>query len=207
MLKFGLLEDQRGAIAWLLSQIGLLLAAGILIGAIAGLTFYSDWEKEAAAKNIASHFATSIESVALKEFPGKTKYMFPQKDYPYRVNLSTDYVTVSRGGGMINDQIVAREELLIHPWPDPPMSSGKGAIRVYNYFGENTGSPRQDGSNRQKAVPASAVDREFTSAKTTLASDPLTIDVDKPVYIEKMFIYTEEGTDTSREEYVIVYQR
>jgi len=206
MLKSGLLEDKRGAIAWLLSQIGLLLAAGVLIGAIAGLTFYSDWEKEAEAKNIASDFATAIETVALKEFPGKTKYMFPQKDYHYQVNLSTDYVTAGRPGGLTQDKIVAREELLIHPWPSPPIQSEEGANGVYNYFEKKYG-PDEDGSDRDKSVPASAVDSEFTAAKTTLASDPLTIDVDKPVYIEKMFIYTEEGTDTNREEYVLIYQR
>jgi len=193
-----MLDDERGAIAWLLSQLGLLLAAGVLIGAIAGLTFYSDWEKRAEAKNIASGFATAIESVALKEFPEKTTYRFPRKEYRYTVTLSTSYVTVSRPGGLVNDNIVAREALLIRPWPHPPMANGTGASGVYTSLG--------GGSRRETSIPRHALDSVFNHTRTTLATHPYAIDVDRPVYIEKMFIYTGEGVHTTREEYVIVYQ-
>lgn len=209
MLKSGLLEDRRGVIAWLLSQIGLLLAAGVLIGAIAGLTFYSDWEKEAEGKNVASGFAATVESMDLKEFPGRTKYMFPRKDYHYNVTVSTDYVTVRRGGALMGGDITAHEEMLIHPWPDPPMSGGYGADGVYNYFGGIYGSDN-NGSSRDTAVNATAVEGEFSHTKTELASNPFAIDIDKPVYVEKVFIYVYENNDPSdveREEYVIIYQR
>lgn len=209
MFKSKLLDDERGAIAWLLSQIGLLLAAGVLIGAIAGLTFYSDWEKEAETKNIASHFATTVESVSLREFPGRTKYMFPLKDYTYNVTVSTDYVTVRRGGALTGGNITAHEEMLVHPWPGPPLSGGYGAEGLYNYFGSIYGSDN-NGSSRDTPVNVTAVEGEFSHTKTALASHPFAIDIDRPVYVEKMFLYVYENNDpddVEREEYVIIYQR
>lgn len=200
MLK-SFLSDRKGIITWLLTQIGLLIATGILLASIASLAFYSDWQKEAEAKEIASKLATAIESMDLKEFPERMAYIFPDKDYRYEVYVSTDYVTVKRYDGRINKKIVAREELLINPWPNPPLIGGDSVKGFYNYL-ESIYKPGYDGSSPQKMMQKDMVENAFEDKRKELAKDPFNVDLNKPLYIEKVFVYTNGG----KEEYVILYQ-
>jgi len=213
MLKSALLNDKRAVISWLLSQIGLMLAAGILLGAIASLTFYSDWQKEAEAKNIASDFAAAVESMDLKEFSEQIKYMFPQKSYNYRVEISTDYITVIREDGTTTDKIVGREKLIIKPYIRPSEKNWEwnNSQELHDFLKKEYGHSGYADDifpKDQKDIVTEYMKNELSHTATELASDPLSItNIDEPVCIEKTFIYY-EGTDgdSEREGFVIIHQ-
>lgn len=214
MSVFQLFEDERGMISWFLSQIGLLLAAGVLLGAIAGLTFYNDWEKEAEAKNIASHMATAIESTALNEFPSKNTYLLPQKNYHYEVTVTTDYVTVTRRGGVMSDEIKGREALLIKPYVRLDGRDWKWSTseELHAFLQEKYGHSGEDDdpfSVSNKGAIIGYLEEEQSDKAIWLAKNPLRItNINKPVNIEKTFIYFEdEKGRISRKGVTIVYTK
>ncbi|MDD3492174.1 MAG: hypothetical protein PHU95_02740 [Candidatus Thermoplasmatota archaeon] len=202
MCSLKLWNDRRGFASWLLSQMGLLLAAGVMMGAIAGVTLYSDWEKKMEASNLASHLATAVECMDLHTFPGKKALLVPPLEYPCRITMSTDYVTVSRSDSLMGRNITARKSLIIRPWVDPPQVDEHGAPGLYNYLAGVCG-PDNDGASHHQKAPIDAVERARSLTSKRLAARPFILNHLKPVYIEKAFVHTTEG----RKEYVLVYQR
>jgi len=196
-----LIEDKRGIVAWLMSQISLLLAAGILIASIASLTFYSDWQKEAEAKAIASGIATAIETMDLKSENNATLLYFPFKNYHYNVTISTEYVTVNIAGGRFRDTITARESLLIKPFIRPAAwnLAWNNSEELYEYLYQEYGGEEYAG-NSTYPFPIEYEDRvmqylhhELALTATQLARHPLLIeDINKPLVLEKALIYFED---------------
>lgn len=115
MLK-SLLHDRKGVISWLLSQLALILATGILLASIASITFYSDWKKEAEIKAIASELASWIYTMDLKVEENITKFFFPLKDFYYNASISTDYIVIERYDGRFKDKIRVAYPLFIKPY-------------------------------------------------------------------------------------------
>lgn len=197
MLKL-FLHDKRGITSWLLNQIGLLLATGILLGAIASLVYSNEWQKKAEIENIASDFLNTMQSISLKEFPERISYKFPEKRYAYDVEISTDYITLR-----INDErITVKKKMNFSPWINPPCLDGYGLQGFFNYLDTKYGM-ENNGSSPQNRISLYHVEKEFNFTAKQLALNPFVVDVKKPVYIEKIFLYTEEG----ERDYVIVYQR
>ncbi|MEA2054035.1 MAG: hypothetical protein U9O96_02795 [Candidatus Thermoplasmatota archaeon] len=218
MSRLPLLKDNRGAISLLLSQIGLLLATGVLIGAIASLTFYNDWQKEAEAKNIASHFATAVESMDLKEFPGQTTYLFPQKNYRYEVLISTDYITIVREDGTTTDKIIGRKTLLIKPYVRPIERNWRwnNSEELHNFLKDihlndvsgHSGYADDPFPIDQKNEITTYLKDELSDTATKLANEPLHLEnEDEPVFIEKTFIYFEKDGNLERYGIVIIHQK
>ncbi|MCD6448338.1 MAG: hypothetical protein J7L58_04765 [Thermoplasmata archaeon] len=201
MLKF-IRCEKRGDVSWLMSQIALLIAVGILLASISSLAFYSDWRKKAEIDVIAMQIAKIIDAAEVKDYPGRIKYMLPDKNYDYEVFLSTDYIVVKRYDGRMNKEIVATKELHTRPWINPPMSGGKGADGIYNYFGSIYGI-HHNGANPDSKLPAGVLEGEMEIMANELAKNPFKIDCEKPLYVEKIFIYVEGGNAKSL---VLIYQ-
>jgi len=198
MSASGLLDDEKGVLSWLLTQISLIIAAGVLIGAIAGISFYGDWQKEAELKNIASNFVASLISLELREFPYEKTYLFPLKNYHYEVELSSDYITVRREDGTINKNIICREELPIKPI----ITAGKNldwtnSTEFHKFLSLNygcDGSPESPIPLEQREEVFSYIEQEMKYNAHETAAEPITIcDLNKPLYMEKTFIYFEKG--------------
>ncbi|HDN51243.1 MAG TPA: hypothetical protein ENG06_05665 [Thermoplasmatales archaeon] len=214
-----LLDDIRGIVAWLISQIGLLLAAGVLIASIASLTFYSDWQKEAEAKAIASEIATAIETMDLKSESNITPYVFPFKNYHYNVTISTEYVTVMREGGTFTDVITAREALLIKPFIRPAAwdLAWNTSEELYDFLWRTYGGRQYAGNdthpfplnneNLVKQVKQYFSD-ELARTALQLARQPLRIeDTNEPIFLEKALIYFKHGNgDLDTMGIVIIHQ-
>ncbi|HEC77042.1 MAG TPA: hypothetical protein ENI33_07290 [Thermoplasmatales archaeon] len=198
MLKLFLLGDKRGDISWLLNQIGLLLATGILLGAITSSLFFDEWQRKAEIENITIHFTTAIESASLKEFPEKIVYKFPDKSYGYEVKISTEYITVK----IPDEEIIVKKRFPFRVWANPPVADGYGINGICNYL-SNIYGEGNNGSSPESKISKENIEKEFNSTAVHLSLNPLSIETKKSVYIEKIFLYTEEG----REEYVIIYQR
>lgn len=191
------LHDKRGIVSWLLNQIGLLVATGILLGAIISLLYSTEWQRKAEIENIASDFASVIQSVSLKEFPEKITYRFPEKRYNYEIEISTDYITLR-----IDDEgITVKKKMYFSPWINPPCLDGYGSKGFFNYLSNKYGKGN-NGSSPQNSISLCYIEKEFNFTARELALNPFIVDVKRPVYIEKILLYTEEG----ERDYVIIYQ-
>ena len=101
MLRFT--KDDNGIMGLTLSQIGLMIATGILIAAVFSLVFQNEWQKEAELQNIATSFSTMIEGMDTRFFENTVDFHFPGRGYYYNVSISTEYITVSTKGNLGSD--------------------------------------------------------------------------------------------------------
>lgn len=183
MLEF--IKHNKGVISWLLSQIALLLSAGILIAAIASLTFYSDWQKEAEAKAIALQIARYIETIDLETMPKNISILLPKN---YQVSLSTDYVIVE-AEGKIKKKIVVTHPLIIKPYAG---ISGKELHQLlkknYGFSGrENETIPSGKYNEIKKEL-----EKEMEKIAKTLTLNPMVVNTKIPLIIEKTIFYFED---------------
>ena len=210
MSKSVFLDDKRGVLSWLLTQVALLMAAGVLIGAIAGIAFYADWQKEAEARNIALNFVATVESMDLREFPGEIVYTFPSKSYHYEVEISTDYVTVTREDGTIKNKIFGREAFIVKPYVRTLAQDWSSGKELHNFLKSEYGAAGDaddpiTASQKKEVVSYLKNEMSYTSHETSV--DPIKANANEPVFIEKAFIYfKEKGGDIERKGIVIIHR-
>ena len=188
--------NNSGIISWLLSQLALLLATAILIASIASITFYNDWQKEAEAKGIALNIASEIASMDLKAYPNSTLYWIDSKKAS--IYLSTEYVRVIRYDGNIHKKIFATTPLLVKPFIYNGSVGWKNGDDLYEALCKkfcNDGDSNKIGdaehpfSYNKKPEVKNYIANELNRISKELAIHPLHIDPNKPLYIEKAYIY------------------
>jgi len=217
MLKY-ILQNKRGVISWLLSQIALLIATGILLASIASLTFYNDWKKEAELKAIADEISTFIETMDLKETENSTTLILPLKSYYYKVNISTEYISVMRKDGTIKKKIKVVEPLIIKPFVlnkslNPEWQSKEElhewleGYTKQKYNKKYSGTSNNPLPSEKRSEIKKELDKRLNKISKIVARQPLEIDVNKPLYIEKAIIYFEDvNKNLETIGLVIVYQ-
>lgn len=186
-----------------LSQIGLMIAMGILIAAVFSLVFQNDWRKEAELQNIATSFSTMVEGMNSRFFENTTGFLFPNMEYCYNVSVSTEYITVSTEGNVGND-ISVKERFLVKPWPNPNESTWETGAALHDYLKDNfensgnTSDPIQNVGNVKNYL-----NNEWENVSGSLALKPLYVSIDEIIYIEKACIYYEDG---GKQGIVFIYQ-
>jgi len=205
-----LLEDKRGFLSWLLTQIALLIAAGVLIGSITAVSFYNDWQKEAEVKNIALNFVATVESMDLKEFQEKIIYMFPSKSYNYEVEISTDYVTVIREDGTIKNKIFGRGAFIVKPYVRTSAQNWSSSNELHDFLKSKYGQ-RGDAyepitlSQKEKVI--SYLKNEISNTAHEISANPLRVNANEPVFIEKTFVYFKgKSGEIERKGIVIIHK-
>jgi len=196
------IKDDKSIMSLTLSQIGLIIATGILIVAIFSIIFFNDWQKNAEIKNIATSFTTTIQAMDSRFFENTTKFQFPEKNYNYNISISTEYIIISTEGSQ-NKKLSIKERFIINPWPRFSDQEWKTGQELHNYCynnfghsGTNADPITQDASNILK--------NEKVNQSPNLALNPLYIQIKSPVYIEKVNIYCDTGY---KQEYIIIYQK
>lgn len=214
MLKF--INDDKGVMALTLSQIGLIIATGIILAAVFSFLYYSEWQRNAELKNIATGFTIMVEGMDTRFFDNTTIYFFPDKDYHYNISVSTEYIIINADGTWDN-KLSVKERFLIHPWPrvnDPDWNTGK---QLHRYLKNNYGRS----GNKSNPINKSDIDSvknelntEKEQAEQTLAHNPFYVDKSKPVYIDKVFIHYDTNGDASwvkendeKQGFLLVYQQ
>jgi len=201
MSKF--IRDNNGVIGLTLSQIGLMIAMGILIAALFSLVFQNDWRKEAELQNIATSFSTMVDGMDSRFFENTTGFLLPDMEYHYNVSISTEYITVCTKGNVGNDLSV-KERFLVRPWPNSDESIWETGAALHDHlkdnFGNsgNTSDPVQNVSNVKNYL-----NNEWKNVSDSLALKPLYVSMEKIIYIEKIYIYYE---DSGKQEIVFIYQ-
>ena len=191
MSKF--IRDDKAIIGLTLTQIGLMIATGILIATVFSFIFTSDWQRNAELKNIASSFSTMLEGMDTKFYDNVTDFNFPDTDYYYNVSMSTEYVVISAHGNW-NNELSVKKRLLIRPWPQNSTLSTEwvGGNELHQFLREKFGASGNISDPIQiqdvEAVK-SILNENKTKIAETLALSPLFFSIDKPVHIDKTIIY------------------
>ena len=175
-------------ISWLLSQLALLLAAAVLLAAVASVTFYNDWKKEAEIKSLAINIASEIASVDLHDYSNSTDYSLPLK--PYRIYLSPSYIRIERDDGRVHKNISVVEEL----WVKPYIGLWKNGSNLHN----DLYNKYHHYGNISDPIPSKNDVRNYLDGKMDeiskkLAINPFKVDLEKPLHIEKVVIYCNDG--------------
>jgi len=197
------IRDNNCVMGLTLSQIGLMIAMGILIAAVFSLVFQNDWRKEAELQNIATSFSTMVEGMNSRFFENTTGFLFPNMEYCYNVSVSTEYITVSTEGNVGND-ISVKERFLVKPWPNPNESTWETGAALHDYLKDNfensgnTSDPIQNVGNVKNYL-----NNEWENVSGSLALKPLYVSIDEIIYIEKACIYYEDG---GKQGIVFIYQ-
>ena len=199
MSKF--IKDNHGIIGLTLSQIGLILATGILVAAVFSIIFLNDWQRNAELKNIATSFSTIVEGMDIRFFENTTEFHFTEKPYYYNVSISTEYIVIKAEGNQ-NNKLSIKERFLIKPWPRSSNQTWKTGEELHSYCRDTYG---HSGKNSD---PITQHDLEilndvYNISCIHLASNPLYIMIKKTVCIEKVIIYY--GSN-EKQDFLLIYQ-
>ena len=170
-----------------------MMAAAVLLASVASVTFYNDWKKEAEIRAIAMGIVSEIASMDLKSLPNSTEYFLPSK--PYKIFLSTEYVSVVRNDGTFRKNISVVKKFLVKPFVSCEIFPWKDGKEFHNYLLEKYGSAGNISDpipyNKISEVKTYLNDKLEEIAKK-LAITPFQVDATKPLHIEKIFIYFEK---------------
>jgi len=199
MSKF--IKDNHGIMGLTLSQIGLIIATGILVAAVFSIIFLNDWQRNAELKNIATSFSTIVKGMDTRFFENTTEFHFPDKTYYYNISISTEYITVISKGSQ-NNKLSITEQFLIKPWPRSSDQTWKTGEELHSYCLNTCGH-----SGTISDPIAQAGLKQLNNYKNTtsidLASNPFYIKINKSIYIEKVIIYY--GTN-EKQDFLLIYQ-
>lgn len=205
-----------------LSQIGLLIAVGILLTAVFSLIFLNEWHKNAELKNIATSFSSMVENIDTRFFEDTSSFSFPNENY-YNISISTEYIIVKTQGNF-NDDLFVKERFLVRPWPQSKNSPWVGRIGLHNYLkgylhNDDTDYWVNNSGNISDPIKADDIDfvKKYLSSlqenvNKSLALSPLHIFTNKIVYIDKAIIYYDNNDDEiwdyndEKREFIFVYQ-
>ena len=199
MSKF--IKDNHGIMGLTLSQIGLIIATGILVAAVFSIIFLNDWQRNAELKNIATSFSTIVEGMDTRFFENTTEFHFTEKPYYYNVSISTEYITVTSKGNQ-NNKLSIKERFLIKPWPRPSDQTWKTGEELHSYCRDTYGHSGTI-SDRITHDDLNELNNYKNTTSIDLASNPFYICTNKPVYIEKVIIYY--GI-TEKQDFLLIYQ-
>jgi hypothetical protein len=216
------IKNDRGIMGLTLSQIGLLIAVGILLAAIVSLVFLNDWNRNAELKNIATSFSSMVENMDTRFFEDTIGFSFSEGNH-CNVSMSTEYI-ILRSKGNLNGDLPVKERFLVRPWPQLKNSSWFGRIGLHNYLkGYLHNDDTHDWVNESGNIsdPITTDDISFVknylfllqeNVNKSLALNPLYIFTNKIVYIDKAIIYYDNNDDgiwndgDEKQEFVFVYQ-
>jgi len=216
------IKNDIGIMGLTLSQIGLLIAVGILLAAIFSLVFLNDWNKRVELKNIATSFSSMVENMDNRFFEDTIGFSFSEGNN-FNVSISTEYI-VLRSKGNLNDDLSVKERFLVRPWPQLKNSSWFGRIGLHNYlkgYLHNDDTHEWVNNSGNISDPIIADDIEFVkkylsalreSVNKSLALNPLYVFTNRPVYIDKAFVYYDNNDDgiwnddDEKQEFIFVYQ-
>ncbi|MFH1101196.1 MAG: hypothetical protein V1726_04070 [Methanobacteriota archaeon] len=211
------LNNADGFMGLTLSQLGLMIATGILLAAVFSFLFLSDWQRNAELTNIATSFSTLIEGMDSRYFENTSVFHFPEKEYPYTVTLSTEYIVVSAKGHWNND-LSMKQRLQIQPWPqnrtiNPLWVQGDELHNYLNQTYQNSGTIIDPIDSQNITDVQLYLANKRNTISSLLAIQPLSLRLNQTVSIDKVVIYYDtngnrlwENEFDEKQDFVLVYQ-
>lgn len=180
------MRDNRGIISLTFIDIGLMITTGILLVSLYSLFFSNNFEEENTMENIAKNIITNLQEVENTCFDyTKTIYL---KETEYSITISPEYITV------YNDIENIKKNIIIQPWirKNSWINSSELHIFLYNIFG-NKGTIEDPIQNRN--LVKRYLTEEWNKTYRKFLEEPLIIDISKPIFIEKTYIYYDINND------------
>lgn len=195
------IHNTNGVMGLTLSQVGLFLATGILLTVVVSLVFSSEWQRTAELESQASSFSNLLYDIENSFFDRTGEFRFSQEDYSYNVRVSTEYLVISSKGACENNLIVTKK-LLTSPWPRTLAQNWTTGQDLHAYLNLTFGhwGTENDSISIENIT---TLCRELNNSTSFFAFYPLEIQIDKPVYIEKVTIFYDQ---TRRYDLVLIYQ-
>jgi hypothetical protein len=195
------IHDNNGVLDLTLSQIGLFIATAILLTVVFSLVFSNDWQRTAELHSLATSFSNLLGDTDNRFFENTIRFQFPQKDYPYLIKISTEYVSISAQGRWGTDLFIT-ERFLIQPWPRFFPQNWTTGDDLHLYLNETCGHR----GTKNDAIPTINFTQlciEHNNTKSFLALHPLEILNGEPVYLEKVTIFYDDGKS---HDFLFIYQ-
>lgn len=203
------ISDERAWADFFITRIGLILFASVLlISAFRIYPMFDEQQARAGMDAAASDIASKIEAVDVITVPVyKYVYTFDEKDKDKRISISTEFVVVRYN--------------ISTPWGERELVHAEPVVgRVYppNSNWSNTSGLRKKlsdlgvGKNGDAVSPLNfsgdkgKVDAMFDFIERELARAPFVPDMKRPMIIEKVIIYYNDGAKRVERDHVILYQ-
>ncbi len=213
MSKF--IANDKGIMGLTLSQIGLIIATGILLSAVFSFLFFNDWYRNAEIRNIANSFSTLVEGMDSRFFENTTRFYFPGRDYQYNVSLSTEYIVIEAEGNW-NNKLSIKKCFLRKTWLRQPGKDWINGEELHNYLNTTYGCYGNKSDPIKKTNISNVknyLNNLIEEANKSFALKPFYININKPVYIDKTYIFYDINGDNKwdrdldeRQGFLIMYQ-
>lgn len=214
MLRFT--RNNYGMMALHLSHIALIVATGVIIAAVFSFIYYSDWQRDGELRNMASGLSSRVEGMDTRFFENTSLYFFPDKDYSFNVSLSSEYIILNAEGSW-DKTVSVKYRFVVRPWPRVNNSDWVSGEDLHVYLKTLYGHA----GNRSDPISKTDINsvknylqNEREQANKTLVLKPFYVNLLKPLYIDKVFIYYncdgENGWDKKTDitqEFLIIYQK
>lgn len=213
MSKF--IRNNKGVMSLTLSQIGLIIATGILLSAVFSTVFLNDWHKNSELHNIGTHFSTLLEGIDTCFFENTKIYYFPDKNYEYNASISTEYMTLNAKGNWDNtlsNKIRFVKKTFVgsvnYNW-----SSGEKFHIFLNDTYSRFGNETYPIFKKDITSVKNMILDEFENMSYFYAINPLELDIQKPVIIEKIYIFYDNNddkkwdkTNDEKQNFILIHQ-
>lgn len=195
------IKDTNGMVGLTLSQIGLFIATGILLTVVLSFVFSNDWQRNEELQSLATSFSNLLMDIDNNFFENTTLFQFPEKDYPYKVTLSTEYIALYAKGNWNTDLFVTNR-FLIRPWPRSPHQNWTTGDDLHSYLNKTCGhyGTKNDSLSAENLT---FLCREQNTTIPYYALHPLEIFLREPVYLEKVTIFYD---GENKHDFLLVYQ-
>ncbi|MCX6664530.1 MAG: hypothetical protein NT038_00495 [Euryarchaeota archaeon] len=218
------LRNENGIMGLTLSQIGLMVASGILIVAVFSVLYLNDWQRTAELKGTATQISTLIEGLNSQFFENAVLYRFSDKNYQYNISISTEYIIISAKGNREN-VLSAKKQFSVKIWPQSFDSIWIGSDGLHDYLKHILRNESHVLVNTSGNVsdPVSPENFEWVqdnlsiiqkNIQASLAVHPMYMPTNRTVIIEKAIIYYDsngDGTwnkdDDKQQEFIFIYNQ
>jgi hypothetical protein len=184
-----------------MSQIGLFLATGILLSAVLSSVFFNNWQRTSELKSFTSNFSSLAEDIGILFFENKTRFQFPERTYPYRIQLSSEYIAAVAKGFWGADLHVT-ERLHRKVWIRSPLQNWTSGDDLHEYLNRTYGHHGLKGDSLS-SENFTALLQEQNISVVFYASQPLEIFIREPIFLEKVTIFY---GDEQKQDFLLVYQ-
>lgn len=195
MSKF--IKNNQAVMSLTLSQIGLIIATGILLSAVFSVVFLNDWQKNSELYNIGTNFSTFLEGMDTCFFENKKTYYFTAKDYEYTVFISTEYITLSAKGKW--DNILSNKIRFVKkPFIGRINSNWSSSQEIHRFLNDTYGRFGNETYpifKKDIDYVKNMISDEFENMSYFYALAPLELDIKKPIQIEKIYIFYDSNDD------------
>ncbi len=184
-----------------LTQVGLLVATGILLTVVLSFVFFNEWEQTAELQSQANGFSSLLGDIDTSFFEKTSRFKFSHTEYKYSVSISTQYIIIKSKGSWGGDLVVTKK-LLISPWPRLPEQNWTTGEDLHMYLNRTCG---HHGTQNDSIPPENFTQlcQEQNNTVSFYALYPLEIHISKPVYFEKVTIFSNQ---TKKHDFLLLYQ-